>query len=231
MSSRSWSDRISGRNGGIGPLVVRTKALNASSGSAVRAITRPLLVAIEPSPAKSWHCQQPFLINAALPFWASPSARALPGEAAQAAKATAAAKTCAAATRTKYMIISSPRLRHDIDQCRLAVLHHGDRFLDRGTEIGRVGDWSLRPPSHRLCEVVIGDVRVHDAGADRRKIVSGIGDAVAQIGEPLYVHRFLMIAAIVVHDGEQRDFVPRGGPKHARRKHEVAIGLDGDRKA
>jgi len=53
MSSRSWSDSISGRNGGMGPLVVRTKAMNASSGSAVRAITRPLLVAIEPSPAKS----------------------------------------------------------------------------------------------------------------------------------------------------------------------------------
>ena len=50
----------------------------------------------DPSPAKSWHCQQPCWVNATLPFCASPSASAAP----QAINTTTAA---AEQTRTKAM--------------------------------------------------------------------------------------------------------------------------------
>src|SRR6188508_2772702 len=40
-----------------------------------------------------------------------------------------------------------------------------------------------------------------------------------------------MVAAVVVHHGEQRDLVLRRGPHHAWRVHEVAVTLDVDREA
>src|SRR3984885_3813387 len=171
----------------MAPLVLRTKDLKASTGSAVRAITLPLLVAIEPSPAKSWHCQQPWWMNAALPLSTS-AAKAL------VCQATAAASPNAAESKTvrRQCIVSpSARLREHIDQRRLAGLHHGNRFLDRRAEICRIGDRPFRPPSHRLRKLVIGNVGVHDAGADRRQVVANIGDAVTEVGEPLHVHDLL----------------------------------------
>src|SRR5579864_207972 len=68
ISARSESDSICSRNGGISPLELRTNALKASKGSLVLASTLPPLVATEPWPSKPWHCQQPFLTNATLPF-------------------------------------------------------------------------------------------------------------------------------------------------------------------
>ncbi|MGA8697796.1 MAG: hypothetical protein WB689_28965, partial [Xanthobacteraceae bacterium] len=43
------------------------------------------------------------------------------------------------------------------------------------------------------------------------------------------MHHLLVIAAIVVHYGEQRNPVPRRSPQHARRIHQVTVGLDRDR--
>src|ERR1700685_4679202 len=110
----------------MAPLVLRRKDLKASTGSAVRAITLPLLVAIEPSPAKSWHCQQPCWMNAALPLSASAASAVV-------CQATAAANASAVGSKmARRQCIASPssaRLREHIDQRRLAGLHHGDCFL------------------------------------------------------------------------------------------------------
>ncbi len=40
------------------------------------------------------------------------------------------------------------------------------------------------------------------------------------------MHDFLMVAAIIVHDRQQRDFMMRGGPQRARRVHHVAVALE-----
>ncbi len=45
------------------------------------------------------------------------------------------------------------------------------------------------------------------------------------------MHHFLVVAAVVVHHGELRDLVLCRRPQHARRIHQVAVGLDVDRDA
>src|SRR5262249_26274471 len=124
-----------------------------------------------------------------------------------------------------------PRLRPDVDQRRLAGLHHGDRLLDRGPELGGILYWSLRPPAHRLRELVILDVGILDAGADRAHVAAQVRNTVAEVGQALDVHHLLVIAAVVVHDREQWDLVARRGPQHARCVHQVAVGLDADGEA
>ena len=44
-------------------------------------------------------------------------------------------------------------------------------------------------------------------------------------------HDLLMIAAVVVHDGEQRDLVMRRGPQHAGSVVQIAVVLDVDGQA
>ena len=75
MSARSSFGRIFSLYGGIARLVVRTKAENVSSGSGSGASTLPWLVTAEPCPAKPWHCQQPYLTKATLPFSAAAAQR------------------------------------------------------------------------------------------------------------------------------------------------------------
>jgi hypothetical protein len=78
---------------------------------------------------------------------------------------------------------------------------------------------------------VILDVRVLDAGADWPHVVTKVSDAIAEVGQALHVHDFLVIAAVVEHHGQLRNVVPRSGPQHARCVHEIAVGLDVDREA
>jgi len=112
---------------------------------------------------------------------------------------------------------------------------HRDRFLERGTELGRILDRAFRPPAHRLGELAIVDVGIVDAGADRAHVLAGVDDAIAEVRHALHVHDFLVVAAVVVHHREQRNLVPRRRPPHAGRVHEIAIRLEagrrGDRRA
>ena len=78
MSSRSAFGSIFSLYGGMPVLLVRMNAEKPSHGSGSGASTLPLLVATEPWPSKPWHCQQPYLVNAALPLAASPAASAGP---------------------------------------------------------------------------------------------------------------------------------------------------------
>ena len=75
------------------------------------------------------------------------------------------------------------------------------------------------------------DVRIHDAGAHRPHVAAAVDDAVPEVGQALHVHQFLVVAAVVVHHRQQRDFVLGRGPQHAGRIHQVAIRLEAHRKA
>jgi len=55
--------------------------------------------------------------------------------------------------------------------------------------------------------------------------------AAVAIRHNLHLHHLLMIGAIVVHDGEQRNAVMRGGPENSRRVHQIAVALDVHRQA
>src|SRR5262245_39370106 len=121
------------------------------------------------------------------------------------------------------------RLRPNIDESRLARLHHRHRFLDRRSEFRGILDRSLRPPAHRLRELVVLDVRIHDAGANRPYIVAQICHSISEAGESLHMHELLVVAAVVVHHGEKWDFVLRSGPQHAWCVHQVAVRLNADR--
>ena len=55
--------------------------------------------------------------------------------------------------------------------------------------------------------------------------------AIVQRGLLFDEHHFLVIAAVVVHDGQQRDAMMRGGPQHAGRVVQIAVGLDVDGQA
>jgi len=63
---------------------------------------------------------------------------------------------------------------------------HRDRFLERGTELGRVLDRAFRPPAHRLGELAIVDVGIVDAGADRAHVLAGVDDAIAEVRHALH---------------------------------------------
>src|SRR3954462_6525133 len=89
------------------------------------------------------------------------------------------------------------RLRPDVNERGLAGFHRRHRLLDRRPELGRILDRSFRPPAHRLRELMILDVRIHDAGADRAHVAAEAGDTVAEARHPLHVHQLLVIAAVV----------------------------------
>src|SRR5262245_64898200 len=78
------------------------------------------------------------------------------------------------------------RLRPHIDQRGLAGFHHGDRLLDCGSELRRILDRSLRPPAHGLRELVIFDVGIFDAGADRAHVAAKARQAIADVGGALH---------------------------------------------
>src|SRR5262245_16389606 len=203
--------------------VVRTNAVNASIGMGSGASFGPVT---PPCAWKPWQAQQPCWTYAALPFSAD-AANAAPQP-----NTRPAASAASPLTRTKRMDRSSlPRLRPDIDERWLTDLHRGDRLLDGGPELGGILDRPLRPPAHRFRKLVILDVGVLDAGADRTHVAAQAGHAVAEVGQALDVHDLLVIAAVVVHHRKQRDLVLRGGPQHARCVHEVAVGLDADGEA
>ena len=47
-------------------------------------------------------------------------------------------------------------------------------------------------------------------------------------GHPLHEHYLRMVAAVVMHDGQQRNLVMRCRPQHAGRVVHIAIGLNVD---
>ena len=69
------------------------------------------------------------------------------------------------------------------------------------------------------CEV---DIRIVDGRPDGRTRDA----ALVPIRHPLDVHDLLMVRAVVVHQGEQRDLVMRGRPPDTRRVEEVAVALN-----
>src|SRR5262249_56404715 len=87
------------------------------------------------------------------------------------------------------------RLGPDIDQRGLTGFHHGNRFLDHGTELRRILDRPFRPPAHGFRELVILDVGIFDAGPDRTHVAAEARHAVAEVGQALHLHDLLVIPA------------------------------------
>src|SRR6185436_499498 len=121
MSARSASERISFGYGGICPLELRTKTLNASSGIGFGASVLP---AAPPCPTSPWHCQQPFFMKAALPLAAS------------AASAGVVARPRRSNTLSgKRIGLSLARLGPHVEERGRPGLHHLDRFTQRRGEL------------------------------------------------------------------------------------------------
>src|SRR6476469_7535809 len=123
----------------------------------------------------------------------------------------------------------STRLRHDIDQRRLAGLDHLHRLFERWRKFTWFGYRTGRPHPHRTRQLAVVDGRIFETRADRTYVVAKAGDAVAAVRHALNVHHLLMIAAIIVHHRQQWNLVPCRGPQHAGRIHEVAVRLEIDR--
>src|SRR5215469_6713151 len=119
--------------------------------------------------------------------------------------------------------LGSTRLRPDVYKSWLTGPNYCHCFPDCRSKLCWILDWSLRPPAHRLCEFMIFDVRIHDAGANWPQIIAQICNAIAEVGEPLHVHELLMVAPVIVHHGEERNLMLCCRPQHARRVHQIAV--------
>ena len=71
------------------------------------------------------------------------------------------------------------------------------------------------------------DIRLGHGGAD----AGAIDAAIVPVGHDLHLHHFLMIGAVVVHHGEQRNVVMRRGPQNSGGIHQIAVILDIHREA
>src|SRR5262245_28308082 len=66
----------------------------------------------------------------------------------------------------KNSALTSTALRHDVDQRRLAALHHGERALERRPDVRGLRDWPFGPHALRLRELGVVDVGRLDHRAD-----------------------------------------------------------------
>ena len=110
---------------------LRTQVVKPASGSVFGAS----FGAAPPWPTVPWHVKQPTRRNTLLPF--STVARSMRGGSAAASDAR---QSRADAASSCFMRESSTRLRHDVDQVRLAALHDADAAAEGGGEVLGVRD-------------------------------------------------------------------------------------------
>ena len=161
-----------------------------------------------------------------LPFLASPLAT-LPCEVAPGVCAWAAVErlSTAATRRTNNCMGTSPRLRDDIDQRRLAPPDPFKPTLDRRRKVLGIADRPFAVHAVPLRHFCIVDVGFPEGGAD----VDPVHAPIALARHSLDQHDLLMIGAVVVHDGQQGDAVMDRRPQHTRGVVQVAVGLNVDR--
>src|SRR6185437_11319447 len=165
--------------------------------------------------------QQPMARYSCWPALALPEAACSSAEAAVASAANAPASTA----KIRMLIIplcALASLRYDIDERRLAALHHRDRALQRRAELRRIGHRAFGMDAEALRHLREVDVGMGDLGAD----MGGARIAHMAVRHRLEMHHFLEVEAIVVHHHQDRNFVLGRGPERARRDHEVAIADD-----
>src|SRR5260221_9069414 len=184
-------------------------------------------------PSEPWHLLQPRASNTTFPFCASPGEtfpevscpRTARGSAVRAAMGKSAN---AVASATYLQIISTfilcplARLRVNVHQRWLSAFDDIERAANCGTKFLGIGNRTLRVHAQSLRKFCVVDTRVVDGGADSRAIHA----AAVAIGHDLHLHHLLMIGAIVVHDGQQRNAVMRRGPQNAGCVHQVPVALD-----
>src|SRR5260370_35660884 len=121
----------------------------------------------------------------------------------------------------------SARLRHHVEQSRLAAFYHRDRPPQRRAEILRIIDRPLGIHPHTLCQFRKIHIRVGECRADPGPVDS----AIVPVGHPLHVHQLFVIRPIIVHDAQQRNAMMRRRPQHRRHKHKIAVILNTHREA
>ncbi len=133
------------------------------------------------------------------------------------------------------MLFISPdlaRLRPDVEQRRLAGIHDRHRLLQRRPKLGRVLD---RPFPHQPIDrarswySMSGFMMLVPIGP---MSLPRLATRFAEARQPLHMHQLLMVAAVVVHHGEQSGILCRARrPQYARGVHQVAVALDRDRES
>src|SRR5262245_36370223 len=104
--------------------------------------------AAPPCPSRPWHSKQPYFTNSFAPFCESPFGVAAGGGVCAARMVVP--RTTAAPTSVR--IITSPRLRDDVEERGLAAFDDRDGSPDCGTEIVRVRNRPFGVPAHALCQ-------------------------------------------------------------------------------
>src|ERR1700682_4295421 len=125
------------------------------------------------------------------------------------------------------MAVSLARLRHDIEQRRLAFFDPLDAALERRGQVLGIGDRSLAIQAVGFRHLGVVDIGLPQLGPDMAAVLS----AIARAGAALQDYHLGMIAAVVVHDGEQWNLVMGGSPQNGGSVIEIAIALDVDRQA
>src|SRR5580700_4343535 len=114
-----------------------------------------------------------------------------------------------------------------VNQGGFAALYYGNGAFEGRAEVIGIGDGAFAVHAVGLSHFCVVDEGIGEGGAD----VSAVHAAVGAVAHQLDLHQFLMIAAVVVHDGEKRDLVVARGPEDAGGVVEVAVALDIDTEA
>src|SRR5262249_19665364 len=94
---------------------------------------------------------------------------------------------------------------------RLAALHRRDRALQRARKIARILDGSFAVHAEAFRHHGVVDVRIVDRAAD----VHAIDASLPPVRNGLQLHDLRVIAAVVMHDVEQRSGLVRASPEVA----------------
>src|SRR5690348_16060858 len=130
-------------------------------------------------------------------------ALALPDAACSSAEAAVASAASAPASTANVRMLIIPlcalaSLRYDIDEHRLAALHHRDRALQHRAELCRIGHRALGVNAEALRHLGEVDIGMSDFGADMR----GARIAHMAVRHRLEMHHLLEVEAVVVHHHE-----------------------------
>ena len=108
----------------------------------------------------------------------------------------------------------------------IAALDHPNPSLNCRAEILRIGNGPFGLDAHAFREHRVVDIGIRDLGSDFALV--DVDAAIVLVGHALQLHDLLMIRAVVVHHGEQRDAMMRGGPQDSVSHHQIAVGLNGN---
>jgi hypothetical protein len=116
-------------------------------------------------------------------------------------------------------------LSYRINQRRFALFANSpNRALQRRSDFSGIFNGAFGIPVERLCQLGKIRRRMIDLQSDRRTLHR----VASLLRQSDLMRPIVVIAAIVVHDHEQRNMIVSGGPQPAWIKHEIAVRLNVD---